>query len=268
MTKHLIVNADDLGMSPGVNRGILTSTTAMTNLPDAADGIRQAQQEAPEMGLGLHLNFTHGRPLQPIDSLVTEDGCFSPLETLIQQTAHANPDEMAAEVEAQFNRFVELAGTVPDHIDSHHHMAFFFPGSLRRALELAHEHNLPLRYPDAFVDADRIRLYVNNALDETAADRLAQALAAVCTDYPDFRTSDYIERAFDASINADELAAVFAHLPDGVTEMLCHPGYAHEHNDVLNDQREVELKLLTDPAIIALVAEQEIELITFRALIE
>jgi len=69
--KKLIVNADDFGRSPGINRGILdahlngivTSTTVMINYPDAAPGLEQALLKAPDLGIGLHLNLTSGRPV-------------------------------------------------------------------------------------------------------------------------------------------------------------------------------------------------------------
>ena len=71
--KRLIVNADDFGRSPGINRGILeahlrgivTSTTVMVNCPAAALGLERALAEAPDLGIGLHITLTAGRPLSP-----------------------------------------------------------------------------------------------------------------------------------------------------------------------------------------------------------
>jgi predicted glycoside hydrolase/deacetylase ChbG (UPF0249 family) len=85
--KQLIVNADDFSVSAEANRGILhahhhgivSSTTVMVNFPDAAPGLQQALATAPDLGIGLHLNLTAGRPVSPpesIPSLVPADGAF------------------------------------------------------------------------------------------------------------------------------------------------------------------------------------------------
>ena len=90
--KLLIINADDFGMAAGVtnaivdchNNGIVTSTTLMTNMPDAE---RAADLSRPlkALGVGVHLNLTEGRPLTDsalLPDLVDESGEFFPHETL------------------------------------------------------------------------------------------------------------------------------------------------------------------------------------------
>jgi hypothetical protein len=85
--RQLIVNADDFGYSSGVNRGILeahrqgivTSTSVMVNQRAAPAGTKQALTDAPDLGLGLHLILTQGRPVLPpgqVPSLVGGDGRF------------------------------------------------------------------------------------------------------------------------------------------------------------------------------------------------
>ena len=77
--KRLIVNADDFGRAPGVNQGILdahthgivTSTTVMINYPDAPAGIERAQADAPDLGLGLHLNLTSGPPISAPEDIAS-----------------------------------------------------------------------------------------------------------------------------------------------------------------------------------------------------
>ena len=75
MLRQLIVNADDFGFTEGVSRGILrghhegivTSTSVMINFPAALDWVSRARQDAPDLGLGLHLVLTAGRPAAPHD---------------------------------------------------------------------------------------------------------------------------------------------------------------------------------------------------------
>ena len=72
MTKRLIVNADDYGLTPGVSRGIreghlkgiVTTATAMMNMPSVEEDLRIAARECPGLGLGVHLVLTAGEPLR------------------------------------------------------------------------------------------------------------------------------------------------------------------------------------------------------------
>src|SRR5512135_1195324 len=83
MSKQLIINADDFGRTRGISEGIIrahkegivTSATAMMNMPGVANDLSKAKTEAPTLGLGVHLTFTAGRPLLPtewVSSLIDE----------------------------------------------------------------------------------------------------------------------------------------------------------------------------------------------------
>src|SRR5690348_6805658 len=84
-SRLIILNADDLGLAPGVTRGILelaqrgavTSTSLMPNLPGSADALSAAR--AAGLDVGLHLTICTGAPLSPpstVPSLLTPDGRF------------------------------------------------------------------------------------------------------------------------------------------------------------------------------------------------
>ena len=86
MQKYLIVNADDFGISEGINRGILeahlygivTSTTVMPNGLSLANAISLAKSN-PSLGVGIHINIVEGKPVSNghlIPSLVNKDGNF------------------------------------------------------------------------------------------------------------------------------------------------------------------------------------------------
>src|SRR5512134_2504252 len=109
MTRQLIVNADDFGRTRGVSAGILrahqegivTSTTAMMNMSGVAADLHLAQTEAPRLGLGVHLNFTAGRPLLPPEwcaSLVDEHGHFLTQDAVAAAPERLKPDEMREEL--------------------------------------------------------------------------------------------------------------------------------------------------------------------------
>lgn len=123
MMKLLIVNADDFGLSPGVNYGIIeahrhglvTSTTAMMN----AGGIEHAAEisaDYPLLGVGLHFVLSYGRPLSAMPSLVREGHLGKWVWEVAKQGSLADED-IVAELHQQFDRFVSLFGRQPTHID-------------------------------------------------------------------------------------------------------------------------------------------------------
>src|SRR5918911_4514999 len=86
MAKLLVVNADDFGLSPGINagiiegfeKGILTSASIMVNAPAFEEAVELAQAHEG-LGIGVHLNVLRGKALLPpteISSVVDADGLF------------------------------------------------------------------------------------------------------------------------------------------------------------------------------------------------
>jgi predicted glycoside hydrolase/deacetylase ChbG (UPF0249 family) len=121
---RLVVNADDLGYDPEIDRGILeahargivTSASAMVDTPFAAEAFKAAPAS---LGLGLHA------VLDPADR-----------------------GRAAAELRRQLRRFRELRGEPPTHLDSHRHV-HLAPGLLELFAAAAREAGLPLRSIDA-----------------------------------------------------------------------------------------------------------------------
>lgn len=131
-----IVNADDFGLSENVNeaicmcfeRGIITNTTIMVNMPYAADAVNLAKKKGFFNKVGLHLNLTAGVPLTgPIRSLPVfcdGNGRFNAdfhLSTKTRLMLSAREKRaLAEEIQAQIDRYLAL-GLVELHMDSHHH---------------------------------------------------------------------------------------------------------------------------------------------------
>jgi predicted glycoside hydrolase/deacetylase ChbG (UPF0249 family) len=257
MTRYLIVNADDCGLSTGINqgileahqRGIVTSTTVMVNLPDAADGIRLLQREAPNIGIGLHFNITHGRPLTAASSLMRADGSFFNVQEFYGGQKDAfDADELRREMLAQFERFVELAGVVPDHMDSHHGTTYRHPVGFEVMLMLAAQHGIAIR--------------------SGQKDLENEAIAAIYAAQPKPRWPDATYGGFFGETGQVEtLLRDLPQIAEGVTEMVCHPGYAHDVNETYKEPREDELRALTDPRVREMLAHEAITLVTFKQLI-
>jgi chitin disaccharide deacetylase len=129
--KYLVVNADDFGASSGINRGILeahrqgilTSTSLMVNMPAAAEAV-VLSREAPDLGVGLHVNFTNESE-GPVLDIADTDAC-------------------RVELARQHDLFVASMGRLPSHLDSHHHV-HRRSNLLPLFLDLAAQYGLPLR---------------------------------------------------------------------------------------------------------------------------
>lgn len=145
----VIFNSDDFGYSYGVNygiaeayqRGILTSTTLMANMSGFEHAVR-LKKELPDLGVGVHLTLTCGKPLlENVDSL-TEEGQFKKL-SFYQQPFHIDFDQLYQEWNAQIQK-VYRAGIIPTHLDSHHH-THSFGDNQEVVVALAKKYDLPVR---------------------------------------------------------------------------------------------------------------------------
>ncbi len=251
MSKYLIVNADDFNLTDGVTRGIvdghrngiITSTTVMVNLPGLARS-RDLARQVPALGLGLHINLTLGAPVvspAAVPSLVDPSGRFVRDRERVGEVG--TPAEIRAEAAAQAKRFVEVFGRRPTHIDTHYHM-HRLPRVFGAVLDVAADFGVPVRAVTPEM-ARRIR---------------GRGLPA-----PDRMVGDVGEEAY---WTADNLTALIREAEVGVTELMCHPGYADEALSVstYRDQREGELRALCDPRPRAALAESGVRLITYNEL--
>ena len=275
--KRLIVNADDFGHTPGLSQGILechrygivTSTSVMAGAPDSGEAIRTAQANARGLGLGLHLAITGRgrRPLLPVDqvaSLVQSDGTFFPLRMWLSRYTQFSVQEIAQEFAAQCAWFEAAAGRAPDHLDAHHHIAYRHAGALEALFRLAYRYGVPVR--GAGSDAAGLEELLQDVPEPHRADA-RQALQAQWAQQAPAHPDHFVTAFYGTGATLDDLLAILANLPEGVTELMCHPGYADAA--LVSDyttMREVELRVLTDARVRTLIATQGIELINFGQL--
>ena len=280
MSRRLIVNADDFGRTRGVSAGILrahldgivTSTTAMMNLPGVVSDLHRARAEAPQLALGVHLNFTVGRPLLPAEwcsSLVDAHGHFLTRETMMAHPDCIDPDELVAELKAQITAFRNAMDRLPDHIDAHQ-FVHLYPPLFRVYLDLAESFKLPLRVPFLGIATE-----LDHVPSILAGVPLEMAQALLRADRQllaerDFKTADHFVGTFyDQQATLEHLLSVLDHLPDGTTELMSHPGLVDDQlqaESSYNVQREQEAAVFTDPQIIIRLTALDIQLITFADL--
>lgn len=225
----LIVNADDLGLSPGVNagifeaheRGIVTSASLMVRAA-AAPEAAAALGAHPRLAVGLHLDLAEWR---------YEDGEW-------RVTYERCPSEDAAAVEAecraQLDAFRKLTGRDPTHLDSHQHTHMSDPVA-PVAVALAAELEVPLR-------ARGIR-YEGGFYGQTGKGE----------PYP-------------AGIASEHLVELIEVLPPGPTELGCHPGIGSDAQSSYESERELEVRALCDPRVREAIERGAIELRSFARL--
>jgi predicted glycoside hydrolase/deacetylase ChbG (UPF0249 family) len=294
--RRLIVNADDFGLTSGVNRaiveaqrdGIVTSATLMANagaFDEAAAMARSIAGQGSLFSVGCHVVLLDGEPLSPPDRvrslLQTGAGDGSRLRESLNQFVVASlrhklkSDEIEAEAIAQMER-IQRAGVEVSHFDTHKH-AHMFPGVLRPLLRAARARNLaavrnpfgqlwPLPWSSLvrtrrawkrFAQLNVLRSFSVGFRREVAAHGL--------------RTTDgSLGVLVTGMLDLKLFAAIIESIPQGTWEFVTHPGY----NDAdlaqartrLRQSREQELHLLTSPQAKDLLQRQGIELISYREL--
>ena len=267
MTKYLIVNSDDFGISDGVSRGIIeahhkgivTSTTTMVNMPAAESAIKLAQETAPNLGLGLHFVLSFGAPVSNADdvpSLVTSEGTFvSTYSDLMTKMPSFSDDDLERELRAQFERFRDLAGCLPDHLDSHHGSTYRHPSAFRIMLQIAKEHNLPIRWFDGI--NSRYGLDSDNHLNRAYAD---YAPIRSCNNMVDFIFD------FESVSRIERLKTGLATIQEGYTELVVHVGYGKDLKEDYSFQREQELEAVTNAEVKQAILDNDIQLCNFTNL--
>ncbi|OUP09727.1 ChbG/HpnK family deacetylase [Collinsella sp. An2] len=253
--KRLLLRADDLGYSDGVNCGIAAAVGAglirtvgvMTNMPTAESGLARLRGE--DLCLGQHTNICTGRPLVDpalIPSIVTGDGAFKPSSAYRAAARDGEDfvilDEVVLEIEAQLQRFVELVGRDPDYFEGH---AVASPTFFKGLEVVAERHGLPL-FP--FASPGRSVRFRSTAVTSFVPEDFA---------------------AYEADPFAALREAVSSAPEAGCQLMVFHPGYIDAYlmdHSSMTVPRIRETAMLRDPAVAAWLVSQDLELVTYNDL--
>ncbi|MBW4028800.1 MAG: ChbG/HpnK family deacetylase [Acidobacteria bacterium] len=279
--KRLIVNADDLGLTPGVNRivfrlgeaGAVTSATLMASslaFEDAIGLIRQRSAPA----VGCHLIFVDGTPILPSPEIpsLAPGGLFrSTLGSFVSDLLRNRIVEAEIEAEATAQiRKVQQAGVKVTHIDTHKH-THMFPGVLRPVLRAAlacgvkairnpYEPQWSIRATPRSTITRRAQVAVLNTQKGTFY-RLVREAGLSTTD-------GAIGVVATGTLDRPALHSLLQAIPDGTWELVCHPGLDDQAlrniQTRLRNSREIEADALA--ALIPATASQGINLIHFGSL--
>lgn len=231
MPRWLIVNADDFGRSPGVNRGIIrahergivTSASLMVRWPAAPAAAAYARAR-PDLSVGLHVDLAEW---------VFREGEWTPLYEVVPE---GDAEAVREEVGRQLEAFRRLTGTDPTHLDSHQHVHRAQPvrGVLSR---FARELDVPLR------GCSREVRYCGDFFGQTGEGV-----------------------PLPAALSVESLQGILAGLPEGLWELGCHPGDGTDAGSVYERERAVEVEVLCDPRLRDVLAGEGIELRSFRGI--
>jgi len=285
--RRLIVNADDFGLTRGVNqaiieahtRGVVTSTTLMANSQAFDDAVDLAQRH-PDLSVGCHLMLVDGEPLLPPDEINTlidpRDGrhFYRDISTFALRLLRGkvNRGHIEAEAFAQIRRLQD-AGIGVSHLDSHKH-THLFPSVLRPVLSAARESGVrAIRNPFGRVAfrmvASRPGLWKRYSQLEVL-NSLAGKFRRVIAKAGMVTTDGSLGVAATGALDDALFRMLIENLPEGTWEFVSHPGYSDADLDKihtrLHESREAELKLLTAAATRELIESKQIQRISFRNL--
>ena len=236
--KQLIVNADDFGLHPLINAGIIkghqegfiTSTSLMPSAPCWQEAVRLAK-ENPRLGIGVHLTLVGGvpsvLPKEQVSSLLDDDGLFLPDYVAFAKRYYSGAvkkAELEAELRAQFERALE-SGVNITHIDSHQH-THVLPGINSLVLKLSNEYNIiRVRIPkEGYLFTGGFQTGVGRLIGRSGLSFCAD-MAALRADSLGLRHPQHFYGMLAGGhLNAQLIANILRQLPEGVSEIMTHPG--------------------------------------------
>jgi hopanoid biosynthesis associated protein HpnK len=291
--RRLIINADDFGLTLGVNcaiaeahaKGVVTSSTLMA-ASSAFDDAVVVAKSTPNLSVGCHVVLVDGDPIAPhsaIPNLVEANGAAPTLRRrLVPFVVRAlrgriPPGELRTEISAQISK-LKAAGLAVSHVDTHKH-THIFPAIFKPLLEAARELGVhavrnpfapikPLafahlmRRPKLWTRYSEVRLLRRFAAEFKAA---AEQMGMVTTDgsFGIVSTGALDEKLFEAIVGC---------IPEGTWEFVCHPGYRDAALDGvrtrLRASREQELQVLTSERARDVVKRHGVELISYTQLVD
>jgi predicted glycoside hydrolase/deacetylase ChbG (UPF0249 family) len=230
-SRRLIVNADDFGQSLGINEGIIQChelgvVTSASLMVRGPWASAATEYARAESALSVGLHLDLGE-------WAYRNGEWVPL---YEVAALNDPPAIRAEIVHQLERFRRLMGCNPSHIDSHQRVHRHEPVK-EVVAEMGNRLGVPVR-------------------------QFGEQIRYLGEFYGQSRKGDVL----DGAITVEHLIGILRTLPDGTTELGCHPGLRRDAQGVYVAEREQEVNVLCDPRVRATIQAECIELISFHDL--
>ena len=263
--RSLILNADDFGLTPGINRavlelhqsGALTSATLMAAAPAFAAAVEMAQTH-PSLGVGCHVVLVDGEPTAPPDAISTLLDPASPQPAFYPTLGgflralfwgRIDPLHIEREAAAQIAK-LRAHGIQPTHVDTHKH-THMFPRVLLPVLRAAQGQGVrAIRNP--FEPAWSVQATPQAPLARRAEVHLLRTLRTRflrSVRAAGLRTPEgSLGVLATGTLDAPALRAILARVPAGTWELVCHPAQVDDAlratRTRLLGSRQVELQAL------------------------
>jgi predicted glycoside hydrolase/deacetylase ChbG (UPF0249 family) len=275
------VNADDLGADQArnagifeaIDAGIVTSVSLFANAPATNDAVKRLLSiESRAISIGLHFNISEGEPLSKgLKKLIASDGNFLGKKAAHLLLSSAGDAELEDEIRREFGAQASAllnAGIALDHSDGHQHV-HVFPGALMVALEETKNRGIPwfripleqpnpswVLQPGLLQETDTFNKHAEYALTRTRSSGL--------------RATDHFRGLYyKGNLPADNWPGFLAAIPEGLTELMVHPGRAavnptgNPFSRFSTAERELEFHALVDGRFRSALLAAEIELVSF-----
>lgn len=290
--RRLIINADDFGMTAGVNRaiaeahtaGLVTSATLMANETAVGEAIATAKQ-FPKLSAGCHVVLVDGTPVSSAGTvaslLANSNGSGAKFRTGISDLALAaalqklKADEIRRESAAQIQSLKDR-GLAPSHVDCHMH-SHILPVVADAVLSVARDHGISAaRNP--FEPAWSVRVTHkatslrswNRSLQVTVLRSLQARFLDTAKKHLIRVPDGTLGIAVTGLLNRTLLSRLLAAMPEGTWELVTHPGYNDDDlaqaSTELKQSRATELELLTSEETLRAIEKHGIQLISYREL--
>jgi predicted glycoside hydrolase/deacetylase ChbG (UPF0249 family) len=267
-SRFLVVVADDYGIGPETSRailelagrGVVTGAVLLVNSPYASDDVRKWRHSGIPLELGWHPSLTLDPPIAPVarvPSLVGPDGSMWPLGQFLLRlfTGRIKGEHVAAELNSQYDRFIELVGHPPTLVNSHQHTAIFPPVGAILLDVLSRARTKP--YMRRVREPWMMLKHIPGARVKRGVLSLLGRHYAQAQDKLGFPGHDWLAGITDPRWVKDPtfFSRWLARVPGRVVELACHPGYYDATligrdcgaDDGLLQRRVDELKLLNEP---------------------
>lgn len=259
MTKKIIINADDFGMSEAFNYGVVkaykdgvvSSASIMVNQKSAVHAI-SLLKEVPNLYVGLHINLTTGTPVsnpRDIPTLVKPDGTYIGSKDFKTHKKHFLYKDAYIETKAQVEKYRELFGFYPTHIDPHSAMD---DNSAKALLDVAKEYDIHVGVP------------YQGKFTQPSVDKYLQL------EYPadlEGRYGEILNRGVRPEDFFDDEFSILKNKNNGkITELHFHPGYIDQYvldHSTLTLPRARDLLTLCSASLAGWIKDNDITLVSF-----
>jgi hypothetical protein len=236
---------------------VVRSASVIVNYGNLDDVVAFSQSHG-EVGFGVHLNFTSGRPILPVEkvrSLVDEHGVFLHRRALLKGV-NIDSLEVEREFDAQIQELLKT-GITPTHLDNHHPEIYFFPDLFQATINLAVKYKLPLRLPytpNFFLGIEKYAgLYsCSKEFLQQKSQQVLDRCNAAGLRYPDYFYVDFTV----GDKSKTTLLDIINRLSPGISEICVHIGSEEPG-------LEKELNVIMDPEILTLLESKNIELASY-----